>query len=325
MLLDEYLADAKRLDQKLMFIQTQPLVKIRHSKEGKVNLKLLANGIIRNAKSEDNEFVPISMLNMIKGSKSQKHYAENKKGSATTTIRKYINQGINRQNVTLTDKGNSWLDGLISEVLNNAEDHGLFNSWYVYGCLFETNNQPKSKEMVGEIHLAILNFGYSIYEGFENTKEINHTVFSEMDRLCETVQGKPGGKTFTKENLFSLYALQDGISRLKFEDEGRGTGTMKFIHSFLSLGDYEDKEHGYSPCLKIFSGSTMIKSDNQYKPFNINGVNRLSLNEQNDLTLPPVKTHLKNLGVRFPGTMIIAKIYLNENKLKEKLNSHGAN
>ena len=34
-----------------------------------------------------------------------------------------------------------------------------------------------------------------------------------------------------------LYMLNDGISRLKYQDDGRGNGTMEFIDNFIWLGD----------------------------------------------------------------------------------------
>jgi len=99
--------------------------------------------------------------------------------------------------------------------------------------------------------------------------------------------------------------------------------TMKFINSFLNLGDYEFSKHEFIPRLIIYSGNTSIKCDSRYKPFDKEGINYLSLNRKNDLTLPPDESHLKSLDRTFPGTLLAVKIYLNEHHLKRKIDENG--
>lgn len=322
-LLNEYLRDLKSLDRRLLIFRAYPQIEITHSNFGDVNLKLLANRLVPQTLSNTNEFIPISSINLIKGTKSQKHYAENRKGITATEIRKYINSSIFRHGFFLNEEGESSLDGMISEILNNAEDHSPWNTWYAFANLFETNRSGQNPEIVGEINLAFMNFGFSIYEGFEETKSRNLEIYTQMEQMFSLVSVKKGGSKFSKENLFTLYALQEGISRLKFEKESRGTGTMKFIQSFLSLGDYEDKAKKFIPHLLIYSGNTLLKCSNQFSPFTIDDVNYLSLNSQNDLKEPPDGTHLQSLNYKFPGTLLIVKIYLNEDHLKKKLERNG--
>jgi hypothetical protein len=320
-MLDEYLKELKRLHESLLMYKAYPDIKIQHSKTPAVNLALLANAIIKNAQIEESDFIPISIHNMITGRKNQKHYHENKKGPAVTSLRQYINVSLKRHGFELNAQGEGFFDGLISEILNNAEDHSLFDTWYAFANLFETKRDATNSEIVGEINVAFLNFGYSIYEGFEATKNDNNLVYQEMSDMCDMISATSGGRKFTRENLFTLYALQDGNSRLKHERESRGTGTMKFINSFLNLGDYQDNSKGYIPRLLIFSGSTMLKCDNTYKSFEIDSVNYLSLNSENDMTKAPVASHLMSLENRFPGTLITGKIYLNQDHLKKKINN----
>lgn len=322
-ILDEYIKELKRLDDRLLHYKAAPTIKIQHSKNEDVNLKLLANALINNAQAKETAFIPISILNLVTGRKNQRHYAENKKGSAATTIREYINVGLRRHNLELNPIGDGYLDGLISEILNNAEDHSLFDKWYAFANLFETKRNLLNTEVVGEINLAFLNFGYSIYEGFEETKKLNFQVYNEMDAMCGLVSSTSKGKAFTKENLFTLYALQEGNSRLRYAEESRGTGTMKFINSFLNLGDYEDEAKGFKPHLMIYSGSTVLICDNKYRPFEIEGAYYLSLNKENDMTVAPESSHLRSLKNRFPGTLLTGKIYLNESHLKKKIEKNG--
>lgn len=322
-IMDEYIDFYRKLDNKLLTTITKPEIEIIHSTNQEVNLKLLANQLIPIAKASSAKFIPISSLNLIKGSKSQKHYTENRKGIAATQIRNYFNTGLIRRGFCLYDKSVSSLDGIISEILNNAEDHSPFNTWYAFANLFETNKVGSNTNIVGELNLAFLNFGYSIYEGFEESKIQNSVVYDQMDRMYDYIHNKKDGKDFTKENLFTLYALQEGISRLKFETESRGTGTMKFINSFLEIGDYEDKNNDYIPYLLIYSGNTILKCSNKYRPFLIDRVNYLSLNINKTLSEPPDNSHLGSLNFKFPGTLLLVKVYLNGNHLKEKLEKNG--
>lgn len=323
-ILEECIRELKRLDKSLQYIKSIPEIRIHRSEKEEVNLRLLANGIIQRTQNKEVNFIPVSKLNLITGRRNQKHYAENKKGSATTTIREYINVSLKRHHFELNAVGTGYLDGLISEILNNAEDHSIFDRWYVYANLFETKRDSTNLEIVSEINLAFLNFGNSIFEGFEETKIQNHKVYNEMDSLYKIIYDTYRGKRFSKENLFTLYALQEGNSRLKYEKESRGTGTMKFINSFLSLGDYEDKDKNYLPHLLIYSGATMLKCDNKYKPFLIENSFYLSLNDSNDMTIPPESSHLRSLDSRFPGTLLIGKLYLNEDHLKNKIENDGS-
>jgi hypothetical protein len=322
--LEEYIETIKKLQKKLVIIHVISEIKINPSKVDSVNFKLLANNLITSINAKDDEFIPISTLNLIKGTRSQKHYAENKKGSATTKIRRYINEGLKRHSFILSNKGEGLLDGLISEILNNAEDHSPFNTWYAFGNLFETNPKSQPSNVVGEINLAFLNFGYSIYDGFELTQEDNFEVYSDMEKMHHIVKHNSlFTNKLTKENLFTLYALQEGFSRLRYLKESRGTGTMKFITSFLELGDYQDVKKDFIPRLLIYSGNTCLKCDNKFKPFCIDDVYYLSLNSEGKLTLPPENSHLFDLDYRFPGTLLIVKIYLNKNHLNVKNGNYG--
>lgn len=319
-LLEEYLGTLKTLNRKTKFHNVLPVIKIKKSKVDSVNLKLLANIIILESDVEENNFIPVSSTNYMVGRKTQKHYLENRKGLAITRIRNFINnECLSKHDFKLKEQAIGNFDGLLSEMLNNAEDHSEFDKWYVFGNLFETNQTQNSTEFVGEFNLAILNFGYSIYDGFEQSKENNLETYSVMESLYNKTISKSSAKDFTKENLFTLYALQEGISRLKYDSESRGTGTMKFINSFLNLGDYEDKNRGFNPRLNIYSGNTKIKCDNEYRPFTLDGSDYISLNKEKDLSLPPVKTHLETLKRSFPGTLLVAKIYFNEEHLKQKM------
>jgi hypothetical protein len=306
------------LNRRFSFANFKPKSSVRKSKIDKVNSYLLVCKIL----SETNlkcDMLPISTIGFIKGNKAQKHYSENKKGSAATEIVKYVDDCMLNHEYNLSDIGKNYLGGIVSEILNNAEDHSPFKSWYVTANHFSDLKIEDNKNLVSEVNLAFLNFGYSFFEGFEQTKEENQEIYLQMNDLFNQNTNFGADKKFTKEKLFTLYALQDGFSRLKYESESRGTGSMKFINSFLGIGDYEDTEKGYCPQLSLFSGSTLLKCDNTYKPFSLDNVYYLSLNKERDLAVLPSDTHLQTLTDYFPGSLLSIKIYFNKEHLTKKI------
>lgn len=317
----EFQEDFQKLDNKLSLFSGALKVNVNHSNIEKVNKLLLVTGLIPKAELKIDGLMPVTTTGYYKGVKSQKHYAENKKGIIGTRIVAYLNECLARHGYIFNTDGTNYLDGLISEILNNAEDHSPMNTYYVTAnMLGELHSNTGNNGVVGELNLSIMNFGDSYYEGFEKTKTENEFVYNQMEQLCAQTNISWLKAPFTKENLFTLYALQDGMSRLKYEDESRGTGTMKFINSFFAFGDYEDAAKKYHPMLNLVTGNTYLLCDNKYKPFEIDGVHFLSLNDENDLSILPNKTHLKSTSRYFPGTLLTAKIYLNNHHLNEKIN-----
>lgn len=317
----EFSEKFNRLDQKLSILTSKVTFKIVPSTDDYVNKMLFAHGL----SSEATEvkvagLMPQKGIGYIKGSKSQKHYSENKKGAIATRIRYFLNECLREHGYEFNPGGENEIDGLLSEILGNGEDHSPFDTYYSTANYFLEFESQSENDAVGEINLSVMNFGYSIYEGLEETKSENHENYSLIESLFDHVYSKVNGKFTTKDNLFTLYALQEGVSRLKFEDSSRGNGTMKFINSFFALGDFEDNERNYHPELTIISGSTQVICDTKYKPFQKDGINFLSLNIEEDISIPPDPSNLKKLLTPFPGTVLNARIYLNKVHLSKKIN-----
>ena len=306
--------DLSELDKKLIILSSQSKFKITRSTEQLVNFNLFLCGYLTNVDVRKG-LVPIDTLGFIKGSKSQKHYFENKKGIIGTKLVQYIDKCLMNNLYSLTAKGKNELGNMIGEILNNAEDHSPLNTYYVTANYYVDEDQNAN---VGVLNLSFMNFGFSIYEGFEQTKTENYEVYNFLDTYCQKIGG-----TFSKENLFTLYALQDGISRLKFEDQSRGTGTMTFINCFYQIGDYENIERALSPQLSILSGSTHLICNNKYRPKQTNdGSFSLSLNNENDLSKPPDRNNLLPLKYRFPGTILSVKFCLNTEHIQKKIDNN---
>lgn len=267
--------------------------------------------------TDDSTLDPIHNIGYLKGSTTQKHYLENKKSVYTSRVVKYLNSCLDEHGYMLTDSETNNIDGIISEILSNAEDHSGTKYWYVTAN-FSKEASNSGSEAIGELNLVIMNFGYSIYEAFHETKELNADMYNEVYDYAHSLIQQYRNLPFSEEQLFTLATMQEQISRLKFERSSRGTGTMKFINSFLELGDYEDKAKGFVPNLSIFSGNVHLICDNTFKPYELENVYCLSLNPEKDLNIPPRESHLKKLSESFPGTLLSVKIYLNKNHLDKK-------
>ena len=90
---------------------------------------------------------------------------------------------------------------------------------------------------------------------------------------------------------------------------------MNFIKSFIELGCFGEADTKFNSQLNIISGHSVLTCDNKYKPFDEitkgRNVTKLSLNEEQSLSLPPDKKYLEyNIGF-FPGTVLYITTILN--------------
>lgn len=318
----ELLEKLRRLEDKLEYITVIPTIDVTPPKSKDVLRLMLISGYpisksdLINSK-DDSTLNPIHLLGYFKGSSTQKHYLENKKSVYTASVVAYLNECLSEHGYMFTEIEVNSIDGIISEILSNAEDHSGTKDWFITAN-FSKEISNSGSEVVGEINLTIMNFGNSIYEAFKETKLQNLSMYTSVDTYAKTILNNNKSCQFTEEQLYTLATMQEQVSRLKFERESRGTGTMKFINSFLELGDYEDVKKGFVPNLSIFSGNVQLTCDNTYKPFLKDEVYCLSLNSEKDLSKEPSKTHLKLLPEKFPGTLLSVKIYLNKDHLDKK-------
>ena len=265
---------------------------------------------LENAKEGD-EYLPLGL----KSGSKKSSYRENIKAKTCSNIIEFVNETLRKYDTELNETGKNSMDGMISEILGNVEDHSIKKTWYVNGISYKD-----IKDDIIELNLSILNFGISIYEGFEENKELNIDTYSEMESLYHKHERLfTKNNSFTKESLFTLYALQEGISRLKYERSSRGNGTMNFINAFIDLGEYGNKDPKFTPELNIISGYTILCCNNYYKPFPQDGLKILSLNQEKDLSLLPDKKNLYSSKENFPGTFLDVKIYLDKTRLEEAI------
>lgn len=243
-------------------------------------------------------------------------YAENTKSSVAKSVVKFVEKSLKQAKNEMDIQVGNAIETLITEVLDNAEEHSLFRTeWYVNGISFEENQHNVS---VVELNLSIVNFGRTMFESFETTKVSNQDNYKKLQNLyLRQAQLFTDRKVFTREALFMMYMLSSGISRLKYQDEARGTGTVAFMDSFLYLGRFGIESEHFNPLMNLISGSTVLSCDGIVKPFEkTEGIKVLTLNNDETFDVLPNSNYLCSYNSKFPGTILECKIYLNKDLLK---------
>lgn len=290
---------------------------------------LLLSGVLHNlgvtkVNPDPKKFKTLSLIRVEKDTKNKDY-----PGIIATRVVQYFNECLLTKGYELSDNGNNYFGLMISEVLDNCQSHsGEFCQWYVQGHYTSEN-----RENVGECHLVIFNFGQSIYESLKQPITSSDLICS-LDNITD-IHKKRGffdiGRNWDEETLWTLYALQEGVSRCysKVRDfskdigPDRGVGTINLIRSFQSVGDSKGAN---KPVMSIISGNVGIyfKKDYQMKKMKLDtGEEKdiIAFNETNDLKLPPDSECVKRLKNYFPGTIISMKFYLDQDVLKEKIGS----
>lgn len=124
------------------------------------------------------------------------------------------------------------------------------------------------------------------------------------------------GKKWSEEALWTLYALQEGVSRFSFTERGRdrGNGTVKMIEFFLALA-------GKSARMCVLSGKAYILFDGKYtlqdKVIEASETRKvIAFNKVNNLEKPPNRKYVFTLPQEFPGTLISLRFSLRKTNLE---------
>lgn len=302
-------------------------------KDDKNKTTLIVSGIIKHLNFPDderkrimNEYSgQIRSLDLISGGKNSLTYKVNPYLSSpvvATRVADYFEECLATQELGINQEGKSYIAQLVGETINNCQLHsGDFSQFYTLGHYYSEKGAG-----FGECQLVIFNFGQTIYEGLKNAKD-PQTV-NDLNNLSKLhiEKGFFNLNDWDEEVLWTLYALQDGVSRAKsIDDPDRGTGTVTLIESFQNIGS---TMQGKKPEMSIISGSAYIKFDGKYKIKNkgMPGGNRdiIAFNENNNLEEPPDKRYVKKIKNYFPGTVICLDFYIDKQyiiSLKEEKNN----
>ena len=241
----------------------------------------------------------------------------------TTTLLDYVNSCLSRVKKNLSRETSMDLGYVIGETLINAEEHSSLKYRYLIGYFEEGNQDGKH---FGLLNLVIMNFGQTIYEKFKYPIEnipINTECLSKMKKLSDQFKSHSLFRKdkFTEETLWTLYSLQGGVSCIPREISQRGNGTIQFINSFFKLKGDENVDN--ISRMFLLSGNTRIDFDGTYKLVDVkdeNGSPRgiISFNKTGKLTDAPDEKYVRNVPDYFPGTIIFAKLLINDDDLSNE-------
>ena len=247
------------------------------------------------------------------GNKQNPKLAEEREVHITKTV-DYILDCLKTLNKTLTGPAETNLYKAIGEILQNADEHSDTNYRYSIGY-FEKDNVIDNN--YGVFNLAILNFGNTFYETFKNPECNNIQVVEQMKSLSNKYTSWSMFKknSFEEETLWTLYALQDGVTRIA--DWERGNGAIRFIESFFKLKGNEECDNVSK--MTLTSGHTRIIFDGNYqivekergkesKKFKM-----MTFNESGNIEELPDSKYVKHEENYFPGTLLSAKIRIDFN------------
>lgn len=237
----------------------------------------------------------------------------------TTEMADYVIECLARMNKKLTPLKRDDLCTVIGEILINAEEHSTTKYRFSIGYFKEENIDGKH---YGIFRLVILNFGKTIYEKFKDIDCPNKTIVKKMKNLSKLYTQKNLflQRQFEEENLWTLYALQEEVTSVSPAEYKRGNGSIRFIDSFFSIKGSKDVDD--VSCLTIQSGRTKIHFNGEYGIINKTNENNdvfkvMSFNDSGNIEDIPDSTYVYQTKEHFPGTIISAKLLLNDDDIEQ--------
>jgi hypothetical protein len=294
----------------------QEIIPINYQKKDirKILFSIGAFRNIRGFKDNDSSIIEFPLYSIDK----RDLYCDNNIEIHITNMVEYIIQSLKRMNRNLTIETETNLYKVIGEVISNATEHSDTNKQYSVGY-FEDNNS--SDEHFGIFNLAIMNFGNTIYETFKSPDCKNKEVVKQMEELSNNYTKKRWivPAEFEEETLWTLYALQEGITRK--EDWKRGNGSIRFIESFFKIKGND--EFDKTSTMSIISGNTKINFNGEYqiveRERGKNGelFKMMTFNKSGDIEEQPDKRYVTFVENYFPGTLITIKLKIGFNNTEK--------
>ena len=229
----------------------------------------------------------------------------------------YVNDCLKGYGYELTARAKNYLTQLAAEVLDNAEEHSERRDWWVAGYL-----RQKSTGSFGDCHITIFNFGRTLAESLQELP-VGSQLRTDIEALVQSHKQRGFfASGWTEENLWTLYALQGGVSRLNTGrtslGDTRGYGTVRMLEFFESIG--KTAVAGHPPKMCIVSGHTHLLFDGTYqmrlqKTRRGEQANIIAFNKENDLQIRPDAKYVTDLKKSFPGTLISLRFFLDKDHL----------
>ena len=231
----------------------------------------------------------------------------NKNSSTTQKFADHIDRCLKRVNRQLKADARGRMCQYVSEIIDNAEQHGQMGDWSIQGYLDTHLETPMCE-------IAIYNFGRTIAETLESLPAASYTRSQVQKYIDLHEKGGFFKADWRREDLYTLIALQGNVSsKNQAQTDTRGNGTVDLIGFFQRvLLECSQGKHQQSARMAIASGSTFILFDGTYQMApDKNGVNIIAFNKNNDLEERPDKKYVRRLTTtHFPGTVISLKFPL---------------
>jgi hypothetical protein len=282
----------------------------RISKNTEVDRLLKASGILKHLNVYDKPIDAVECLSLIKNGASS---------FVAESAIDYINRSLARHNLVLTPEGANYFGQLLGEISDNCSQHGGNEAvWYTLGHYSFNKNTSE-----GKCQLVILDFGNTIYEGLKNTA--TNSMKKKIDKYVRK-SWSLFPKRDSEETLYTLFSLQQRVSRFEQKGAVRGNGTITFIDAFQNL--FNDESSAKRSMLSITSGRCSILFDGTYtlqeEVYPTGYRNKtIAFNKENKLNVPPDKKYVRTLKNKFPGTIISMELYINNALIGRKENNNG--
>lgn len=308
----------KDFKYKVLNFQTIEGEKIYNDNIKKVLFSIGSASILINKTYKFKDIIPYPLCHFQRNTSKSKNskYTEDRKSTDTSKLVDYVINSLNRIGKSLTADKIHNLSVVIGEILINAEEHSTFQQRFSIGYFQEITEQDKH---YGIFKLAILNFGQTIYEKFNDEYCKNTEIVRQMKILSNKYKRRNlfSKNIFSESTLWTLYSLQDGVTSTDPNIYSRrGNGSIQFIEKFFSFSENNNNNTYNSSKLVIISGNSRILFDGNYDIIVVNKEGHefkmMTFNRENDIETIPDSNYVKDDKNYFPGTIISLKIILND-------------
>ena len=230
-----------------------------------------------------------------------------------TSLCEYVVNSLSKVGRELTDDEIENLYDVIGEALVNADEHSTTKYRFSIGYFEKKKSDGRS---VGLFKLAIMNLGKTIYQKFKDPACPNQKHVERMKQLSDkyTKRRMFFPKRFEEETLWTLYALQDGVTSKK---QKRGSGSITIIESFFKMKGNDDFDNLSQ--MMIVSGSACIKFDGTHKiqkKLDENGksMSVMTFNKSGSIEDQPDNKFVYGNDSFYPGTLISLTLRFDESE-----------
>ena len=273
------------------------------SKNSEVDQLVKMSGLIRHLNVADFSSQNIEQLPIIVN------------GNSTTVaedVIAYFNRSLARHKLELTKLGQNYFGMFLGEIVDNCSIHGGEDVvWYTLG-----HYSYDDANKLGKCKLTIFDFGDTIYESLKYHS--NKSILKRINRYVKKswISAK---SVRNEETLYTLFSLQQRVSRIVNKGVVRGNGTVTFIENILNLFNTQKSKN--KSCFSITSGKCSILFDGTYNLSEVeysegfkNKV--IAFNASNNLYESPDSNYVRTIENSFPGTILSMDLYIDSQYIR---------